>query len=958
MTPLRTVRRSLVLAALAIALIVPVARAQESDLVVTKSGPAQAAAGTDVSYSVTVLNAGPDASAAITLTDPIPSGMTFVSASPSGCSTPAVGANGTIVCVIPGLAAGVSAIFTFVFHIDPGAPPGTFFTNIATTSSATDSTDENNSGVAVTSTPPPPQADVGITKSAPGATGPDTDLAFTIAVQNGGPDAATGVTWTDTLPGNLTFVSLAPDGGCTTPAVGAGGTVSCTIASLAAGSAITYTLTVHVPTGTPSGVTYSNETTVSALSADPNDENNESGALVTVSTVDVSVVKQGPPVANAGDVVAYALALANVGPDAAVNVNLSDVLPPDTTFVSFSHDAGQPPTSCSQPAVGETGTVTCTYETLAPTGMPPVFFTLQVRAGNTTSVSNTLTVTTGSFDTNQSNNSSMQTTSVTPRADLAITKTGPPTVTAGADATYTLTATNLGVSDAASVSITDTVAAPFTFVSLSQTTGPTFSCTMPALGAIGTITCNRASLAVSATATFTLVLRAAAAAPAGGSAANTATITATTADPAPDNNQSTATTTIVTSAEVGVGKTGPATAVAGANVSYSITVTNAGPSDAATVSLSDTVPANTTFVSANQTTGPAFSCLTPAVGGTGTITCTIATLPAGASATFAIVLQVAPNQTGSVVNTTTVSTTTPDPNSGNDASTTTATAASSADVRVAKSGPPSTPAGTNVTYTVTVANAGPSDAGNVSLTDTLPAGTTFVSASQTTGPTFSCLTPAVGGTGTIACTIATLPAGASATFAIVLAVTPDATGSITNTASVVTATVDPTPANNSAGASTAVVGADVGIVKTAGPVLGGRVLYTIVVTNHGPATALDVVVTDALPAGTTLDSASPTQGSCAGTSTVVCTLGTLTAGASSTITLAVVLPASTASVANTATVTGTSTDPNPANNTSTAEVVPVATIPALSPLTFVLLGITLAAVGYLVLRRRSAATRC
>jgi uncharacterized repeat protein (TIGR01451 family) len=125
-----------------------------------------------------------------------------------------------------------------------------------------------------------------------------------------------------------------------------------------------------------------------------------------------------------------------------------------------------------------------------------------------------------------------------------------------------------------------------------------------------------------------------------------------------------------------------------------------------------------------------------------------------------------------------------------------------ADMAVSKDGPVSVPAGANVIYTITVTNGGPSDAATVSLTDTLPPNTTFVSASQTTGPVFTCMTPAVGGTGTITCTIATLASGAVATFSIVLHVSPTATGSITNLANVSTTTADPTPGNDSASAVT------------------------------------------------------------------------------------------------------------------------------------------------------------
>ena len=85
------------------------------------------------------------------------------------------------------------------------------------------------------------RADVGVTLLAPEFAAPDTDLAYTIAMQNGGPDPADDATLTDALPGDLTFVSLhADDRGpaftCSTPSAGAGGTVSCANPSMAAGA--------------------------------------------------------------------------------------------------------------------------------------------------------------------------------------------------------------------------------------------------------------------------------------------------------------------------------------------------------------------------------------------------------------------------------------------------------------------------------------------------------------------------------------------------------------------------------------------------------------------------------------------------------------------------------------------------------------------------------------------------
>jgi uncharacterized repeat protein (TIGR01451 family) len=97
----------------------------------------------------------------------------------------------------------------------------------------------------------------------------------------------------------------------------------------------------------------------------------------------------------------------------------------------------------------------------------------------------------------------------------------------------------------------------------------------------------------------------------------------------------------------------------------------------------------------------------------------------------------------------------------------------SADLIIAKTASPDpVVAGGNVTYSIRVQNCGPAAAVNVSVSDPLPSGTTFVSASQTSGPTFALTSPSVGSSGTFTATISSLAAGGVATFQLVLFVTP------------------------------------------------------------------------------------------------------------------------------------------------------------------------------------------
>lgn len=114
-----------------------------ANLSVASFGPFQTSAGNDVSYRVELTNKGPDAAQAVVLTTSVPGNTTFVSETPDlgfSCSTLDAGSStGTIDCTTtaPTLPANSTAVFTFVFHVDPGAANGTVITDTASVSSTT-----------------------------------------------------------------------------------------------------------------------------------------------------------------------------------------------------------------------------------------------------------------------------------------------------------------------------------------------------------------------------------------------------------------------------------------------------------------------------------------------------------------------------------------------------------------------------------------------------------------------------------------------------------------------------------------------------------------------------------------------------------------------------------------------------------------------------------------------------
>ena len=142
-------------------------------------------------------------------------------------------------------------------------------------------------------------------------------------------------------------------------------------------------------------------------------------------------------------------------------------------------------------------------------------------------------------------------------------------------------------------------------------------------------------------------------------------------------------------------------------MAYTITVANAGPSTAHGVTVVDPLPAGVTA-----------GALPAGCSGTTTITCTLANIAAGGSTPIVVPVNVGPATRGSLSNTATVSTTDLDPVPGNNSATATTTVATQADVSITKSDAPDpVVAGMPLSYTLHVANAGPSTATGIVVTD-------------------------------------------------------------------------------------------------------------------------------------------------------------------------------------------------------------------------------------------------
>ncbi|QLA81319.1 IPTL-CTERM sorting domain-containing protein [Acidovorax sp. JMULE5] len=383
---------------------------------------------------------------------------------------------------------------------------------------------------------------------------------------------------------------------------------------------------------------------------------------------------------------------------------------------------------------------------------------------------------------------------------------------------------------------------------------------------------------------------------------------------------------IVSVADLSITKTDGVTTVnPGGGVTYTITASNAGPSDAPGTVVSDTLPV--------ALTGATWTCVgagggTCTASGSGSINDTVS-LPAGASVTYTLSAVVSAAASGTLSNTATVTedVSVVDPTSGNNSATDSDSITPRADLSITKTdGATTVNPGGGVTYTITASNAGPNDAPGTVVADALPA--------ALTSATWTCVgagggTCTASGSGSINDTV-NLPAGASVTYTLSAVVSASASGTLGNTATVTAAggIVDPTPGNNSATDSDSITPrADLSITKTDGVTTvnpGGGVTYTITASNAGPSDAPGTVVADVLPAA--LTSATWT---CVGAGGGTCTASgsgsindtvNLPAGATVTYTLSAVVSASASgTLSNTATVTtaGGVVDLAPGNNSAT-----------------------------------------
>ncbi len=838
--------------------------------------------GDTVTFTVQVDNAGPSIATNVSIEDQVPSGYTIVGGSVSNggifnlggseviwtlANVPLTGTTLTYQATInpPTGAVGeyVNVVeLTAVDQFDPNSAPNN-------DDGDQDEDDEDAQTVVPTAADLSLVKDISAASSATPNVG-DT-VTFELTITNAGPDTATNIVLEDVVPSGYTLGTINNGGSAI-----AGTFLTWNIASLAVGSTtVSYEVTVNAPTGSTDE--YLNTAEIAAVDqfdpdSDPGnddgdqDEDDEDFFVVTPQVVDLELeILASNTTPDVGDVVTFTINLSNLGDVSASGVSIENLVPPgygSITGISsggtFSIGSGIITwTGLTVPLGTNTTVLTFNAEVLTPTGASGEFTHIaEVTASNQFDVDSTPNNDTG----NQSEDDEDAVTAAPIQADLSLTKIvvdNDLTPNVGDEISFEITVSNIGPADATNVVVTDQLPTGFDYVLYSATAGIYNDTTGEwQVGTVagGTSETIIIDVLVNATGNYT----------------NTAQITASDAfdiDSTPSNGvlaeDDQDEVVINPQALVDISLTKDvdnANPDVNTNVVFTLTIANAGPSDATSVEVTDLLPSGFTYVSDNG--GGDYT--------SGTGVWDVGALSSGATETLNITATV--NVTGNYTNIAEVtahdqqdSDSTPNNSVAgeDDQDDAVVNARPLVDISVTKIADNLTPnVGDQIVFTVSVLNDGPNDATNVVVTDFLESGYEFVSAVPTNGV----YEPLNG-----SWTIGNLANGASETIVITANVLPN--GDYTNIAELTDLTetdIDSEPANNDDTEDDQqtiepipVLVSDLVLRKAVdilSPLVGEEVIFNVSISNNGPSDVTGVEVLDLLPSGYTYVSNNRTAG--------------------------------------------------------------------------------------------------
>jgi uncharacterized repeat protein (TIGR01451 family) len=836
-------------------------------------------AGGPITYGITVTNLGPSRMRPVIMTDVLPSEVTLSSWS-SGCVAPA---NSVITCTRnTRLSAGSSWVITLTGQITSSASSPFINTAYATATIATALANDS------VSTTPLIQVGLQVTKTATPTQGAAGELiTYTILAGNRGPSDASTAIITDRLPAELTFISATPGYQL------AADVITFTLSNLRSGQQRPVTITGRIDAALPTNTVVTN---TAYLSSPLTPTIASSQVTRTITTrASLSVTKLAPAMAPAGTPFSYTLVITNDGPSVAPTVQVTDQLPISLTYLS---QAGAEPALAGFASAGQLLTWTLAAD-MTPLATQIITFNVQVtdNVDSLVSIANTAYAST-TIAAALAEGSAV--TQLQPRGSLALTKTVlTANPIAGSDITYGLTVTNLGPSPAPAVTITDDWPVVIAYTSSSGCTAPFNS----------VITCTGGSLAVGASWEITIAGRITSSA----SAAFTNTAYATSPITTAQVSSSISTTPGI-QVSVHVTKSADLTVLAGNPLTYTLYVTNSGPSQASIITLTDYLPVSLTV-----------SALPIGCSGSSPITCVLTDVGVGAANSRSVVLTPTVDTrvvTGTPLVNTVVVTSSHSLNVVT--ATVTTTAQSMAALRATQQAAASVIAGNPLTYTIYITNDGPSLASGLVVTDQLPVELSFSSATAGCTPDSSVITCATFG----------LDKDAQQLITVTGQVSPAMPARVITNTAYVSSTVDATWLSRTV-TTTVTTAADLQIGATITPTsvvssAASEVRVTIVFTNSGPSDAQAVYITGTLNALTyTTEIArpiyvtGPNGANCSGGSTphqCSWTIATLTGTLSGVIEFTATTPITTTTAQLTAEIASAGTSDPAGGNTATTNL--------------------------------------
>lgn len=789
----------------------------------------------------------------------------------------------------------------------------------------------------------PPDVDLALEKTVGRAGGryrQNEQLRYTLRVtQLAGSTPSAGFIVTDTLPPEVSLDSVTPTANwdCTSVVTGPGGSLSCqyiATVSLAAASNPLIVNATAVTVGT--NVVNRAELIPDAQAyTDINPQNDTASAAIEIAPgqvdVDLSIDKAvDVGTADVGAPLVYTLTITNNDTaNVASGFVVTDPLPEELELVSVAAPGSDFDCSASTPGLG--GTVACTASVDLDELTSTTLTVNAVAIAPGAAVTNTATVAAaaGSADPNLGNNQASATVTINgPSADLAVDVTATPTsLQVGETSVVRATATNLGPDATRQLQLAVSLPDEVAFQSLDVAGSTSVDCQHDGAAAGGAVICSQTQtplLTGSKGATGAVVLDVTVTAR---EPSPSAVVTATVedpavADPVPSNN--TATVALAISPVAGgsvdlslVKESGGATRRTGVVITYAFEVRNRGTASASAVQVVDDLPNGVVFRSADNED---WTC---AANGAQVICDYLPdTLEPGGVSVFTIEVD-GPDRAGPIINRASVSSLEADVDPANNEADDELriVAEEVVDLRLEAVGlPPRVAAGESFIYDLLVTNNGSSSATDVRLEGSFSGDQSFLS-DESDGWTCT------GDDDGVSCAFDQALAPGAAT-ALVLAMEADGgTASVGLDASVSSAGVDAVPGDNEASAEVSVSGpvdeADLMLVKVADVAsvfTGGQIVYTLTVSNAGPA-ATDAIVFDRVLNGLTLVSADG-PGFVCDIEPVAATCETtmpLEAGASRDIILIADVTALDGVVVNQASVAGDVLDPDPGNNEASVQ---------------------------------------